>query len=71
MLSADPTGEKGRDQLIVLDPVIEGIDQTLESGLSPCPLEECLRLPGLRLGDPEKLPSEGRRAPIPAISTPL
>jgi hypothetical protein len=71
VLAADPAGKERRDQLVVLDPVIEGIDQTLEGGGSACPFEQRLCLSGLRLGDPEKLPSEVCRAAIPAAAPPL
>jgi hypothetical protein len=71
VLRADPTRKEGRDQLIVLDAVVEGIDQTLEGGLPARPFEESLCLPWLRLGDPEKLSRGGCLAPIPAQRPPL
>ena len=40
VLFVDATGKEGREQLVLLDAVVEGVDQTVEGLASPGPFEQ-------------------------------
>jgi hypothetical protein len=56
VLAAHAAGEEGRDQLVALHPVVEGIDQPLEGLAAARPLVQRRRVGRVR--DPSTVPKE-------------
>jgi hypothetical protein len=63
MLLRDPTREERREQLVALDPVVEGVDQPLERLGAAGPFVEARRRVGVWIGDRLTLAAWAPQAP--------
>jgi hypothetical protein len=71
VLLSDPAGEERRDQLVALDPVVEGVDQALERGRPTGPFIQRRGRVWVGIGDVPKANEPPAPAPEPARSAPL